>query len=154
MPWISLVPSLSSDGIVFSSGVGCSLDPYVTSRCLFGKSCGLRGWGCPYLTRNLSIGYAAGSLGVLFSIIPFKVNPSEFLPLPVGCYLVVLLKDFEEMYCVLLPEIFDAEIIHYQDELDKAPFMAPEPRCCGCLVVACFIKLCTQQVIRKSSVLR
>ena len=42
-------------------------------------------------------GYAAGSLGVLFSIIKFTVDPYKFLPFPVGCYLVVLLQDFEEM---------------------------------------------------------
>ena len=42
-------------------------------------------------------GYAAGSLGVLFSVITFKVDPCEFIPFPVGCYLVVMLQGFEEM---------------------------------------------------------
>ena len=42
-------------------------------------------------------GYAAGSLEVLFIIIPFKVDSCKLLPLPVGCYLVVLLQDLEDM---------------------------------------------------------
>ena len=32
MPWIRLAPSLSSAGLVYSSGVSCSLVPYVTSH--------------------------------------------------------------------------------------------------------------------------
>ena len=92
-------------------------------------------------------GYAAGSPGVLFSMIPFKVDPCKFLPFPVSCYIVVLLQDFEEMYFVLLPKKFDAKIIYYQEKLDWEPYMAPETRCHGCLVVALLLKSCMQQVI-------
>ena len=51
--WIRLVPYLSSGGILSSSGVSCSFDPYVTSLCLCGESCALLGRGCPYLMSNL-----------------------------------------------------------------------------------------------------
>ena len=42
-------------------------------------------------------GYAAGYPGVMFSIIPFKVDPCKFITFPVICYLVILLQDFEDM---------------------------------------------------------
>ena len=58
-------------------------------------------------------GYAAGSLGVLVIIIICKVFSCKLFSFPVSCYLVVLLQDLEKMYCVLLSDIFDAEIIHY-----------------------------------------
>ena len=42
-------------------------------------------------------GYAAGSLSVLLIIIPSTVYSCKIPPLPVGCYLVVLIQDLEEM---------------------------------------------------------
>ena len=47
----------------------------------------------------------------------------------------------------MIPDIFDAKIIHYQDKLDGAPFVAPETRCHGYLVLATFLELRTQQAI-------
>ena len=42
-------------------------------------------------------GYAAGLIGVLFIVIPCKVDSCEFPPFPVSGDLVVLLQDLEEM---------------------------------------------------------
>ena len=42
-------------------------------------------------------GYVIGYPGLLFSIISFKVDPFKFLTFLVGCYLLVLIQDFEEM---------------------------------------------------------
>ena len=55
---------------------------------------------------------------------------------------------------MLLSDIFDAKIIHYQYKLDGASFMAPETRCHGCLVLACLLELRTQQVIGDLSGMR
>ena len=58
----------------------------------------MRGLGVSFFDEQLvyvSIhGYVAGSIGVLFSVIPFKADPCKFLPFPVGCYLVVLIQGF------------------------------------------------------------
>ena len=79
------------------------------------------------------------------------IEPAASPPSTVGCDLVVLLQDLEEMQGVLFPDIFDAEIIDYLDKLDGAPFMAPDTSCCGCLVVSCLLKTCAQQVISSST---
>ena len=48
---------------------------------------------------------------------------------------------------MLLPDIFDAKIIHYEDKLDGAPLMVLETSFYGCLLVAHLLESRTQQVI-------
>ena len=55
MNWMRLVTSLSSGGLLYSSGVSWSLVPYVISQCLCRESCALLGRECPYFMRTLSM---------------------------------------------------------------------------------------------------
>ena len=48
------------------------------------------------------------------------------------------------MVGVVLPYIFYAEVINYQGEQDRSPFVAPQNGDLGALVIFMFVKACLQ----------
>ncbi len=58
-------------------------------------------------------------------IVPLKVDAGEFSPLPVLGHNVVLVQDTEKVVGVLLANLLHAKVVYYQDELHRAPGVAP-----------------------------
>ena len=55
---------------------------------------------------------------------------------------------------MLLYDIFDAKIIHYQEKLDGSPPMTPDTRCRGCFILPRLLESHMEQVVGDSSGLR
>ena len=58
------------------------------------------------------------------------------------------------MIGVALAYIFDAKIINYEGKQDRSPFVAPQTRGLGALVVVVFEKTCLQEVFGEAAGLR
>ena len=54
------------------------------------------------------------------------------------------------MIGVLLAYIFDAEIINYEGTQDRSPFVAPQTRGLGAMLVVVIEKACLQEVVGKA----
>ena len=150
MPWIGLVPSLSSDGLLSSSGVSCSFDPYIISRCLCGYICACLGGGvhiswetCLCINSWICVRFSWRSghhnpmqcLFLIKQFLPIRLLSLSSLP---GSWGDVKRDSFQHIWCQNHPIL---------RKMDGAPFMVPDTRCCGCLVISLLIQTRTQQVI-------
>ena len=82
-------------------------------------------------------------------VVPFNINASIFLPLPVGSYRVVFLHFGMEMLCVMSADIFDAKIIDGEIEHDGAPFLKPKAGGGGGFIVSFISEALAEEVVGK-----
>ena len=66
----------------------------------------------------------------------------------------MFLEDVDEVVGVLLADIFDAEVVDNQHELDRAPGVAPEPGCRRGFMVAGGVEALAQEVVGELAGLR
>ena len=74
------------------------------------------------------------------SVVPCEVNTSKLGARPVRGDFVVRREGLQEVVGVLTANVFNTEIIHDKDENDRSPFVTPEARCSGTLIVAMWFK--------------
>ena len=61
-----------------------------------------------------------------------------------NCYFIVFFEGAEQMFGVALAYIFYAKVINYKGKQDRSPFVAPQTRVLGELVLVVFEKVCIQ----------
>ena len=61
-------------------------------------------------------------------VVPFQFNARKLVAFPINGNFVVFLEDLEEVIGMLLANILNAKVVHYQEKFDWAPLVAPEPR--------------------------
>ena len=81
------------------------------------------------------------------SVVPCEVNTSKLGARPVRGDFVVRREGMQEVVGVLAADVFNTEIIHDKDKNDRSPFVAPEARRSGALVVAMRFKAGCEEVV-------
>ena len=59
----------------------------------------------------------------------------------------MLIEDAQEVVGVFAPDIFDAEVVDDEDELDGAPDVSPEAWSSGRLVVSCRVEPFAEEIV-------
>ncbi len=82
-----------------------------------------------------------GEVDFMFLVVPIECDaeiPSSF---PVFIIFVVLLKCLDEVVDISFVNVFNAEIVHNQCEVDGLPVVFPVPWCDFALAVSCLKQL-------------
>ena len=90
----------------------------------------------------------------MLNIVSFEVDSSIEVAFLIDCYFRVFFEGVEKMISVAHDYIFDADIINYEVKKDRLPFVAPQTRGLGELLVVVLEKACLQEVIGKAAGLR
>ena len=61
----------------------------------------------------------------------------------------MLIEDAQEVVGMFAPDIFDAEVVDDEDELDGAPHVSPEAWSRGRLVISCRVESFAEEIVGK-----
>ncbi len=70
---------------------------------------------------------------------------------PVGVNLVILLEDTREIADIVFADVLHAKIVDNKGEADGAPIVLPVSWCDSALVVSCFVKAFSEEVLRNDA---
>ena len=80
-------------------------------------------------------------------VVPCDIDASNFLSQPIGGDFVGLLEGLEEVFGMVVANVLDSKVIHDEHKNDGSPFVVPEARHSGALVVAVGGKSFGEEVI-------
>ncbi len=98
-------------------------------------------------------GEAARTSGINWAVVPFKCHTSKVGAVNFLRDFVVLLESLATMIQMGIADILDGKVVDNECKHDGAPFVAPEPRGGGCLLVVKFGKAVLEEFVGKDACL-
>jgi hypothetical protein len=103
-----------------------------------------------YIARH---GEAARAFGLNWAVVSFKCHTGKAGAVNILRDLVVLLESLAKMIQVGIANVLDGKVVDNEYKHERAPFVAPEPRAGGCLIVVEFGKAVSEEFVCKDACL-
>ena len=84
-------------------------------------------------------------------VVPVVVYSCKLFPFLVHGEGIVILQNFLEVLGMLIANIFNYKVIHYQDELNRSPCVSPQPWSSSGLIVARLLQYGAEEIVGEAS---
>ena len=85
------------------------------------------------------------------NIVPFDVYSCKFVSSHVALYAVVLFEEIQQVIVVFQANILNLKTVHKQEELNWPPFVMPQSRDGGRLIVPLFFQAFAEEVVSQDA---